>query len=90
MIGKQIFPEGTEPTFTLRVSPTQDVTIDPATGMAHPAQTVERTYRLDGEVVKKVPAPGAVAPKSSAKSSARPKTEPEPRHHAERHKRKAS
>ncbi len=88
VIGKQNFPEGTEPTFTLRVSPTQDVTIDPATGLAHPAQTVERTYRLDGEVVKKVQAPGTVATKPT--SSPKPKAAPERQHHAERRKRKAS
>jgi SH3-like domain-containing protein len=90
VIGKQSFPEGVEPVFTLRVSPTPDATIDPATGIATPAQTVEKTYRLDGEVVKKV-LPGGTPAKAGAQAkTTRPKSEPEPRHPAERHKRKVS
>jgi hypothetical protein len=76
--------------FTLRVSPTPDVTIDPATGIAKPAQTVEKTYRLDGEVVKKVLPGGTPARAGAPAKTARPKSEPEPRHAAARHKRKAS
>jgi hypothetical protein len=89
VIGKQTFPEGVEPTFTLRLSPTQDVTIDPATGMAHPAQIVERTYRLDGESVKKVLAAGAAGatPKPKVAKAAASGGEA---HAPAKHKRKAA
>jgi SH3-like domain-containing protein len=87
VIAKQSFPEGVEPVFTLRLSPTPDVTIDPETRMAHPAQTVERTYRLDGEQVKKVlPAGAAVAGKTPANSTGKSgNSHSEPARHHKRH-----
>jgi hypothetical protein len=61
-IGKDFFPEGSLPTFTLRVSPTHDVTIDPKTGMATPGALESREYRMEGETVKRVLPPGAAKP----------------------------
>jgi hypothetical protein len=63
VIATQIFPEGAEPTFTLRVSPTHDVTIDPASAMPHPPALTNQQYRMEGEVIKRVlPAGEAAAP----------------------------
>ncbi len=53
-IGKDFFPEGPAPTFTLRVLPTKDATIDPETGLAKPGALENREYRMEGETVKRV------------------------------------
>jgi hypothetical protein len=79
----QTFPEGIEPTFTLHVSSTQDVTIDPQTGMAKPAALEGKQYRLDGEVVKKVVAPSAAAEAKPA-AAAKPRVAPARRKRARR------
>lgn len=68
----QIFPEGAEPTFTLRASSTKDETIDAQTAMAKPANLEARQYRLDGEVVKRILPEGAsAAPKAAAEKPRR-------------------
>jgi len=61
VIGQKQFPEGNEPTFTLRLSTAEDVTLDPATGMAKPTQTVDQEYRMEGPVIKRVLPEGAKA-----------------------------
>ena len=67
----QIFPEGAEPTFTLRVSTTKDETIDAQTAMAKPVNLEARQYRLDGEVVKRIVPEGASAAPKAATEKAR-------------------
>jgi SH3-like domain-containing protein len=42
-----------EPEFSFKVATAGDVTIDPATGVAHAAQTEVQSYRLEGVIVKK-------------------------------------
>ncbi len=71
IIGKDFFPEGPAPTFTLRVSPTPDVTIDPQTAMPKPANLVNVEYRMEGEVVKRVPPPGSQPAGKAAPKAAR-------------------
>jgi SH3-like domain-containing protein len=61
VIAEKPFPDGTAATFTLRVSPTEDATIDPATGIAKPVQTNDEEFRMDGPVVKRVLPEGATA-----------------------------
>ena len=71
-IATQVFAEGAEPTFTLHVSPTQDVALDPQTAMPHPTDLDAQEFRLDGEVVKRIVPEGAsAAPKTRSVKSAR-------------------
>lgn len=66
-IGSGVFDGQTEPTFSFKVaSGDGDVTIDAATGMPRAAQTVTQTYRLEGDLVKKVVPEQATAPKPAA------------------------
>jgi hypothetical protein len=70
-IGSGVFNGQTEPTFSFKVASTAgDVAVDAATGEARAAQTVTETYRLEGDLVKKVEPGGAV--KSAAPASAVP------------------
>jgi hypothetical protein len=70
-IGSGVFNGQTEPTFSFKVASTAgDVAVDAATGAARAAQTVTETYRLEGDLVKKVEPGGAV--KSAAPASAVP------------------
>jgi hypothetical protein len=70
-IGSGQFGGQTEPTFSFKVaSASGDVAVDAATGEARAAQTVTETYRLEGDLVKKVEAAGTVAaPAHSSKRS---------------------
>jgi hypothetical protein len=55
----------TEPTFSFKVaSASGDVAVDPGTGAARAAQTVTETYRLEGDLVKKVVPAGVVMAKA--------------------------
>ena len=66
-IGSGVFGGQTEPTFSFKVAMGGDVSIDPATGAARAAQTTTETYRLEGDLVKKVEPPGTTpAPKAGA------------------------
>lgn len=75
-IGSTVVNGQTEPTFSFKVaSATGDVEIDPTTGAAKAAQTTLQTYRLEGDLVKKVgPPEAAAAPRVSAAAGARPET----------------
>jgi hypothetical protein len=72
VVADKPFPDGTAATFTLRLSTTEDVTIDPATGMAKPTQTVDQEYRMDGPVVKRVLPEGSGPRPAVRQSAARP------------------
>lgn len=78
VIATQLFPGGSEPTFTLRVSPTKDVTIDSETAMPHPAALQSLEYRMEGEVVKRVMPEGAPG---EARPSSAPRHESKRSHH---------
>ncbi|MGC1783832.1 MAG: SH3 domain-containing protein [Acidobacteriaceae bacterium] len=54
-------PAGPEPVFTFQAAVGNDVALDPQTGMAHAAQLETMTYRLEGNLVRKVLPPGAPA-----------------------------
>jgi hypothetical protein len=69
VLGKDILPDGPVPTFTLRVSPSEDVTIDPQTAIAKPSNLESREYRMEGETVKRVPPPGAPSNPQAARSA---------------------
>jgi len=56
-IGNAVFNGQTEPTFSFKVATGNDVAIDPATGVARPAQMTTETYRLEGDLVKRVGPP---------------------------------
>lgn len=72
-IGTTVVNGQTEPTFSFKVaSASGDVVIDPTTGAAKAAQTTVETYRLEGDLVKKVGPPGAAAPKLGAAARATP------------------
>jgi hypothetical protein len=79
-LAEKPFPDGNAPTFTLRISPDEDTTIDPATGIATPAQTVDQEYRMDGPVVKRVLPEGTSAVRTVHREKSAAK--------APRHKRK--
>jgi hypothetical protein len=57
-LGSGVFNEQTEPTFSFRIAEGGDVAIDPQTGASHAAQLTTVTYRLEGDLVKKVGPPG--------------------------------
>ncbi|HEX5235930.1 MAG TPA: SH3 domain-containing protein [Silvibacterium sp.] len=66
-IGSGVFGGQTEPTFSFRVaSASGTVTVDATTGAARAAQTITQTYRLEGDLVKKVEPGGATGPKTAA------------------------
>ena len=72
VVANKPFPDGTAATFTLRISPTEDATIDPATGIAKPTQTAGEEFRMDGPVVKRVLPEGAAGAHSVGPHAARP------------------
>ena len=87
-IGSGLFGGQTEPTFSFKVaSDTGDVAVDPATGAPRAAQTVTLTYRLEGDLVKKVEPEAAAAPKPAAQSSAAAPVEKHARRVRRRHRR---
>lgn len=51
-------PNGPQPTFTFQVAANDAVTLDPQTGQAHAAQLQTMTYRLEGNLVRRVGVPG--------------------------------
>lgn len=60
-IRQQNFGSGPEPSFSIKVAATNNVSIDPATGEMHPAQTELLTYRMEGNLVRRVLPPGTSA-----------------------------
>ena len=58
-VGQKDFGSGPEPVFSINVAADSNVSIDPATGAVHPAQTEVLTYRLEGNLVRRVLPPGA-------------------------------
>jgi hypothetical protein len=65
-------PAGPEPTFKFQIAAGNNVSLDPQTGQPHAAQLETLTYRLEGNLVRKV-VPGGTTQKSAA---------PENGHHA--------
>jgi hypothetical protein len=63
-IGSGVFGGQTEPTFSFKEASGGDVAIDPATGASKAAQTEVETYRLEGDLVKKVEPEAAATPKA--------------------------
>jgi SH3-like domain-containing protein len=73
-IGSGVFDGQTEPTFSFKVATNNDgIAIDPVTGAERAAQTTTETYRLEGDLVKKVGPPGATAPKAAVPAAAEKK-----------------
>ena len=70
------------PFFSFRQAVNGDASIDPATGVASPAQTETLTYRMDGVMVKRVLAPGQMPISSSNKSAKSIKTADHQARHA--------
>ena len=62
--GKQPVSAMPAPTFRLQVLPADAPTVipDPTTGAVAPSRTIEKTYRLEGNVVRRVLPPGAQPP----------------------------
>lgn len=60
-VTQQNFGTGPEPTFSIKVATDSNVSIDPATGAVHPANTEVFTYRLEGYLVRRVLPPGATS-----------------------------
>ena len=58
--GKAALAQSPLPTFTYRVLPADasPVVPDPVTGLAVPSRTIEKTYRLEGNVVRRIAPPG--------------------------------
>jgi hypothetical protein len=58
--GKAVTAQTPLPTFTYRVLAADAATVvpDPVTGMVTPGRTLEKTYRLEGNVVRRVAPPG--------------------------------
>jgi SH3-like domain-containing protein len=61
--GKSILAQTPEPTFTYRVLAADALPVvpDPVTGMVTPGRTIEKTYRLEGNLVRRVGAAGSGA-----------------------------
>ena len=59
--GKAVVAQTPLPTFTYRVlaADAGPVVPDPATGMVKPGRTIEKTYRLEGNLVRRIQAPGS-------------------------------
>jgi SH3-like domain-containing protein len=69
-IGSGVFDGQTEPTFSFRVAKGGDVAIDPTTGASRAAQMTVETYRLEGDLVKKIEPTGSAVAPSTATSAA--------------------
>ncbi len=52
-------PNGPVPEFSFQVAANNAVSLDPATGMPHAAQLETMTYRMEGNLVRRVSPPGA-------------------------------
>lgn len=90
-IGSIVVNGQTEPTFSFKVATSNDVAIQldsdaAAASDAKPAQTITETYRLEGDLVKKVGPPAAApAPKTAAKPEQKRETRVrKPRRHRRR------
>jgi hypothetical protein len=59
------------PEFSLRVAADNALTVDPATGAAHPVQLEVLTYRMEGNMVRSVLLPGEKTPARGAKAKVR-------------------
>jgi hypothetical protein len=59
--GKSVVAQTPEPTFTYRVlaADAPPVVPDPVTGMVTPGPTIAKTYRLEGNLVRRVAPPGS-------------------------------
>ncbi len=59
--GKAVLAQTPEPTFTYKVlaADAGPVTPDPETGLVTPGRTIAKTYRLEGNLVRRVAAPGS-------------------------------
>jgi hypothetical protein len=59
--GKSVMAETPEPTFTYKVlaADAGAVTPDPVTGVVTPGRTIAKTYRLEGNLVRRVGIPGS-------------------------------
>lgn len=86
-IGSMAVNGQTEPTFSFKMASSRgEVTVDPATGAAKSAQTQTVTYRLEGDLVKKVePADLSAAPRPAAPAKA---TAPVEKKHGRRGRRR--
>ena len=59
--GKSVVAETPEPTFTYKALAADAAAVapDPATGVVKPGRTIAKTYRLEGNLVRRVAAPGS-------------------------------
>jgi len=73
---------GSDPTFSIQVAAGDAISLDPETGKAHAAQLETMTYRMEGNLVRRVSAPGA-QPKKIAPAQSRHVV----RHHPAKRKR---
>jgi hypothetical protein len=53
-VGEQSFGKQEEPTFSYRVAASEDVALDPATGMVKPADTMTESYHMEGVIVRQI------------------------------------
>lgn len=74
-------PSGPEPEFSFQVAAGDAVSLDPTTGMPHAAQLETVTYRMAGNLVRKVLLPGTQASVKTDASAVRRR----PRHGKKRH-----
>lgn len=62
------------PTFSYKVlADTASITVDPATGIAHPGQLIEKDYRVEGNYVRRVLLPGQTSQTPEAHPAPEPK-----------------
>jgi hypothetical protein len=74
--GNENSPNGPAPVFSFQVAAGDTVSLDPQTGRAHTAQLETMTFRMEGNLVRRVPPPGTKATMPT-----------EMRHHVEHRKR---
>lgn len=79
-IASGVFDGQTEPTFSFRVAPAGEVAIDATSGASKPVPTAVETYRLEGDLVKKVVSQQAVAPKRVAEAASGAAAAPAEKH----------
>lgn len=75
-------PNGPEPTFSFQIAEGDNVSLDPETGMPHAAQLKTLTYRMEGNLVRPVLAPGAKSATTASRGARSGAT------HAARHHRR--
>jgi hypothetical protein len=74
-----------EPVFSFKAATGEDVAIDPATGVAHPAQTEVESFRLEGALVKKIGPAEPPVPKPVSATPAAKKSRATEKHHRRHH-----